>query len=52
MELQEADTVDAYALALRSGDCYAAQLAALLNCRIASPEEEGDPDIVVEEPDF
>jgi len=52
VEPQEADSVDAYTLALRSGDCYVAQLAALLNCPTTPPEAEGDPGFVVEEPDF
>jgi hypothetical protein len=48
----DADTVDAYTLALGTGDSYAAQLAALLNGRIMPPDDVDESGLVVEEPDF
>jgi hypothetical protein len=48
----DADTLDAYALALGTGDSYAAQLAAFLNGCIVPPGDAEEPALVVEEPDF
>jgi hypothetical protein len=46
------DSMEAYAFALSAGDCYAAQLVAILNGVGETTGGDDKADLAVEEPDF
>ena len=52
VKLLKKNRVDAYTLALNTGDSYTAQLAAFLNGCVVPLEGAEESELVIEEPDF